>query len=341
MRKNPSLWGLAAVLVIAAGLASTLGTGSARAAATCTPTGLVRDTINLTAAQIGGNVTGSLDATGCNIGVYYAPGTTGSVSGATIFGANYYGVVADGAAVSVTGSTIHDIGNVPFDGTQHGVAVLLTSIHQDGSTTGTPATGTIKNNTVTQYQKGGITVNGPGSSATISGNAVTGLGPVLFIAQNGIQIGFGATGSISSNTVSGNEYTGANFASSGGVLVVGGPAYSSAFSTGISITKNTVTNNDVGVWLSNAEVDGTAPLTATNNAVVNNTISKTDGLTNLTGNTSTCGYQAGVADEGNHDNIVNNKVSGNGYLPSHNCGDGTTFVRAYDILGAIHVKPNK
>lgn len=55
----------------------------------CTPTGFYQDGINLTAKQIGGNVTGTLDATSCNIGVYYGPGTSGTVSG-TISGANYY-----------------------------------------------------------------------------------------------------------------------------------------------------------------------------------------------------------------------------------------------------------
>ena len=52
MRKNPRLWGLAAVLVIAAALASTIGIASARAAAVCTQTGFFRDGINLTAAVI-------------------------------------------------------------------------------------------------------------------------------------------------------------------------------------------------------------------------------------------------------------------------------------------------
>ena len=39
-------------------------------AASCTPTGFVRDGIDLTAARIGGAVTGNVDATGCNIAVY-------------------------------------------------------------------------------------------------------------------------------------------------------------------------------------------------------------------------------------------------------------------------------
>ncbi len=103
----------------------------------------MRDDINLTAAQIGGTVTGTLDATPlCNIGAY----NVSSVSGATIFGANYFGVVNDGTTTSVTNSTIRNIGEVPFNGAQHGVAVYYT---------GAGATGAISGNTISQYQKGG------------------------------------------------------------------------------------------------------------------------------------------------------------------------------------------
>ena len=59
--------GITAALLVA--VPGTLMTGTTAGAATCTPTGFVRDNINLTAAQIGGTVTGSLDATGCDIGV--------------------------------------------------------------------------------------------------------------------------------------------------------------------------------------------------------------------------------------------------------------------------------
>ena len=56
--------------------------------------GFVRDGMNLTAAQIGGDLTGALDATGCDIGVFYGEGAMGgSVSKATITGAKYFGVV--------------------------------------------------------------------------------------------------------------------------------------------------------------------------------------------------------------------------------------------------------
>ena len=57
--------------VIATFLVGGLGSVTSAAAAGCTPTGFFRDGLNMTAAQIGGDVTGSLDATGCNVGVYY------------------------------------------------------------------------------------------------------------------------------------------------------------------------------------------------------------------------------------------------------------------------------
>ena len=95
--------------------------------ATCTPTGFYRDGIDLTAAKIGGKVTGDLDATGCDIGVYYGPGTKGSVKKATIKNAKYFGVVNYRGKVNVKNSTISQIGNTPFDGSQHGVGILYTT----------------------------------------------------------------------------------------------------------------------------------------------------------------------------------------------------------------------
>ena len=94
---------------------------------TCLPTGFYRDDINLTAAQIGGKLTGDLDAAGCDIGVYYGPGTKGSVKKATIENARYFGVVNYRGKVDVKDSTISKIGDTPFNGNQHGVGILYTT----------------------------------------------------------------------------------------------------------------------------------------------------------------------------------------------------------------------
>jgi hypothetical protein len=330
---------LAAAVVAALGAALVPATANA---ATCTPTGFMRDSIDLTAAQIGGNVTGTLDASGCNIGVYYDNNTTpGNVTDADIFGANYFGVVVNGdvgtASVNVTGTTINNIGESPLNGTQHGVAIYYRAL---GTDTGT-ASGTISGNTLTNYQKGGITASGR-VSATITKNTVNGQGPVDYIAQNGIQVGYGAKATVSGNTVTGNAYTGAGQTSSAGILVVGGPCFDLPLTVGLDISKNTLTGNDVGVWLFNAVADcATAPSTATNNSVKLNTISKA-GVTNTTGLNATCGYQVGIADLGKKDLIVNNKISGSGYTKVDGDCEGTAhaFLRFLDVTNKARGVPS-
>ena len=309
---------------------------------TCTATGFIRDGIDMTAAQIGGNVTGNLDATGCNIGVYYDSTHTGNVTaGANISGSNYFGVFVNGdvgtVKVNVTGAAIHDIGETPLNGSQHGNAIYYRALG-----TGT-ASGTISGNTITHYQKGGITTNGK-VTATITNNTVTGEGPVNYIAQNGIQVGYGAKATVTGNNVSRNAYTGANLASSAGILVVGGPCYSLPLTVGLDISKNTLTNNDVGVWLFNSAADcATATATKTNNSLKFNTITNV-AVTNTTGYSATCGYQAGISDLGTKDLIVNNSISGLGYTPvSQDCtGTSHAFLRFVDAgSSARGVSSNK
>ena len=280
---------------------------SPASAAGCTATGFYRDSMNLTAAQINPTttVTGTVDATGCNIGVYFSPGTTGSVSGALVENANYFGVVNNGSSVSVTNSAITNIGESPLNGDQHGVGIYFAF---EGN-----STGTISGNTVSNYQKGGIVVNGVGSSATISGNNVIGQGAVTYIAQNGIEVGYGATASIVGNTVTGNAYSGTNNASSCGILVFGG-GWLGAFpyTTGVSVVHNTLTNNDIGVAFANLDANFNAPATPTQDKATNNVITDSQ-ATNVSGNGYPNGYQVGVVDYGNKDSIVNNTISGNGY----------------------------
>jgi hypothetical protein len=200
----------------------------------CAATGFIRDGIDLTAAQIGGAVTGSLDATTCNIGAYFDAAHPGSVAGATVFGANYFGVVANGVALSVTNSTIRNIGETPLNGSQHGNAVVYIN----------GASGTISGNSISSYQKNGITVSGkaadgvtagPKTSASVLNNVVTGQGPITYIAQNGIQISYGATATVKGNTVSGDNYTPTSYVACGLLVYQAG---------GVSASSNTLFNNE-------------------------------------------------------------------------------------------------
>jgi hypothetical protein len=196
--------------------ASTVGTDPVA----CTATDFTQDgnPIPLTAAMIDPPlVTGPVDASGCDIGVYYdAAATDGSmVSNAEIKNAKYYGVLycngnttgngtclgsnPSAPAVNVESSYIHNIGDVPFDGSQHGVGI---------SYTGTYANGTVDGNTVKLYQKNGMAMKN-GASVAVTNNMVTGFGPTKLIAQNGIEF-LNATApnrSLTGNRVNLNIYT--------------------------------------------------------------------------------------------------------------------------------------
>ncbi len=141
------------------------------------------------------------------------------------------------------------------------------------------------------------------------------------IAQNGIQISRGASAQVTYNTITGNSYTGPNFASDGGILVYGGSCDGSAtpLTTGTKVQSNTLRDNDVGVFISNLSVDNnnqcSLPITATSilaslNHITNSAASNISGtnLFNFPG-----GYQAGISDEGNADQLTRNQICGVGY----------------------------
>lgn len=173
----------------------------------------------------------------------------------------------------------------------------------------------IAGTTVAGYQKNGITVDGPGSEAAISGSTLDGGGQTTEIARNGIQISRGASAEINGNSVNDNEYSGtAANAAATGILVYGGCG--DPLSVGVQIHNNSLHNNDAAIEL--AEYDptcSTAPSSRTGNEVHQNTISKTDGETDHSPFTdqfgsSYTGYQVGIADTGNGDQIHNNEITG-------------------------------
>ncbi|MEO8972366.1 MAG: right-handed parallel beta-helix repeat-containing protein [Ktedonobacteraceae bacterium] len=293
---------------------------SATSGNSCTPTGFFRDNINLTAAVIPANntpVTGSVNASGCNIGVYYGPGIKGTVT-AQVFGANYYGIVNNGGNVTITRSQIHDIGENPLNGDQHGVSIYFAY--------GAASAGSITSNMMWNYQKGGIVVNGTSGTVAVTSNTVIGQGPVSYIAQNGIQIGYGAKATVTKNIVVGNSYTGAGQAASGGILVVGGSCYGGPLTIGTKITGNTVIGNDIGVYLSNLDGNTCIPTDTPTNIKANANIITNDAINNTTG-AGTAGYQAGISDQGDYDTMNNNSI----------CGLGYTYVTPPPYLYAIDI----
>ncbi len=161
--------------------------------------------------------------------------------------------VAENATLDMSNSrvtAIHTSSGV--DGAQNGTGIGV------GSTAAnTIGTVVLNNVTVNDYQKNGMLVERTGSVATIANSTVTGIGPTSIIAQNGIQIADGATGSISTSTVSQNNYLPNSWASSGIVPWNAGA---------VSISGSSFVNNDVSVYTGTSGIPGTpAALTITGN----------------------------------------------------------------------------
>ncbi len=161
---------------------------------------------------------------------------------------DYIGVaVLGGATLNMSQSVVENIGGgADIGGCQGGIGIQVGEAISP--TAADAGHATLNNDTVETYQKGGIVVDGVGSTATMNGVSVTGAGPAP-IAQNGIQISDGGKATISGAIVTGNECDLApttcgsdpdTDAQSIGILL---------YDAGTTTVKNsTVTGNDLGVY---------------------------------------------------------------------------------------------
>lgn len=226
------------------------------------------------------------------------------------------GILFENASGSISGNTLLGVNKHPAAGVLsgcqegNGIEVIAESARFQVK---------IDANTVVNYQKTGIVVNGS-VEGIVTNNTVIGAGPQKFIGQNGIQIGMGASGEVRKNIVIGNAYTGDSTAS-GGIVVASGPRHESEYTSGLVIEANLLAGNDVGVWLMQTDAHGYAPPLHTGVKVLNNVITNsavTNGFT----------YQAAVTVHGNGDEVRGNLISGRGYDPATRPGsifaiDGT------------------
>jgi parallel beta-helix repeat protein len=157
-----------------------------------------------------------------------------------------YGILVDGGgSATISNNHVTNIRDNPMSGDQNGVGIKV-----GGSTQGSA---TISRNTIDNYQKGGIVVNGSGSHATVSHNTVEGAANNTVDPTNGIQFGRGATGTITRNKVSGNVFSGQV---TDGELPFEGSlplAYQGVgillYQAGkVTVSYNTVNANDIGIW---------------------------------------------------------------------------------------------
>jgi parallel beta-helix repeat protein len=112
--------------------------------------------------------------------------------------------------------------------------------------TGQTSKVTIENSSVHNYNKNGITGNDTGTTLVLIDDVVqgSGLNPVGLAAQNGVQIAYGATGKMTSNTVIDNLYGDPTSYVSADVLL-----FDTAENSGVAIVSNTFGNSQIPLYV--------------------------------------------------------------------------------------------
>jgi hypothetical protein len=86
-------------------------------------------------------------------------------------------------------------------GCQAGQGIFVQSSYPGAGYATASANVTITNSSVHNFQKNGVTVDGPKAIAAVTYNNITGQGPTTGAAENGVQISDGATGSVTNNAI--------------------------------------------------------------------------------------------------------------------------------------------
>src|SRR3989441_3594751 len=151
-------------------------------------------------------------------------GTTGvAVSDLTIDGSvaafnacspGYVGIFYRASSGAIQSAQVTHIHHPLASGCQ---AVLGIFVQSGNGGPGLNSNVAILQNVIDDYGKNGITANEPGTFVTVSNNTVMGRGKTFSgdAAQNGVQIGFGARGLVSGNTISMHDYVPPDFVACG------------------------------------------------------------------------------------------------------------------------------
>ena len=213
--------------------------------------------------------------------------------------------------------TITRVRNNPLDGVQAGVGIL------DNNGDSVARSITITNNIINDFQKNGMTLNGAGLTATVTGNTITGAGDTGITAQNGIQLSGGAAGTISNNTISNIAYTGPSF-SAAGILLSGASGTT-------SISGNTITATQVGIYASGSNSNISNNTITGDNAVTDWAVFIDSATSTISGNTiHGADYGIDVYNTTAKAKISNNNLTGNGIGI---VAEGEAIVDAGDLSG--------
>ena len=156
----------------------------------------------------------------------------------------YFGVmVGGGASVSLTNMSILHAGAEPINGCQQGVGIQV-----GRNKSGQVATAALTSDNVEGYQKNGITIDGPGSKATVKKVTVKGAGPAP-TAQNGIQISRGAVVKVTESSFADNECAAPSCGNANATQLEEDAAGVLFYKEGpgSSVASSTINENDLGV----------------------------------------------------------------------------------------------
>ena len=154
--------------------------------------------------------------------------------------------VSDGATLKITNSTITDIRDNPVGGCQNGDDILVGRARLN-----TIGHAEISNVIITKYQKGGIVIDGIGTTASVKNNDVIFGFSSVNVAANGIQVSRGVKCIVLNNRVSQNicsspvcglDLTNQQLAQAAGILLYGA-------GNGTVVNYNQVSQNDIGLGI--------------------------------------------------------------------------------------------
>lgn len=128
-----------------------------------------------------------------------------------------------------------------LEGCQVGLGILVQSGPEGASAV------LVQDTTVHGYQKNGLTASGAGTTLTARHNHITGFGPTPHIAQNGIQVSGGASGTVEDNAVANHVWTGCQ---PGSCTFVAANMLMFEAGVGLDVLNNTVTNAQAGIYFS-------------------------------------------------------------------------------------------
>jgi len=269
----------------------------------------------------------------------------GDVSGSEVINVNITGFVIDGEdrcpLGRFTGILCRNVegeisGNVVKNMTVNDQETFGIAVYGDSDVT-------ISSNNVSGYVRGGIVVNGdfcgtaPDPTALIINNTITGPGteaPVTW-ASNGIQIAWGATGTIQDNTVTGNTGCGPDWTGTG-ILACGS-------SHDIAVIENEVYGSEIGIAVIGAGVWGCPG--GDNNVVSRNIVRENEyGIsvqmdvhnTSVIGNSVMNNNQTGI----DVSNFWNYEPTGTGIHHNIIVGNRENGVENYNVYHSINATNN-